>query len=286
MNDSKKVWITGADGRVGQEILRLLDKMSFEVFATDIDDVDITNMKDVETFIIINRPHYIINCAGFTDVNKCEEDIDKAFKVNALGARNLSIMARKIDARLIYLSTDDVFSGDAKKPYNEFDTPMPKTVYGKSKLAGENYVKEFAPRHIIVRSSWIFGNGDNYLKTILELSSKNIKIEAAQNQIAIPTSAKELAKKIIYLLSNAEDGIYHITCQGECSRYEFAKTIVELTKRNVEVIPVNKNEDSIVSLHPSYSVLDNLMLRLSDIEPLPNWKICLKEYMRENNLLK
>lgn len=277
------VWIAGAAGRVGSEIIKLLGTREVEILATDIEDLDITRQESVSAFVDMNRPHYIINCAGLTDAQACEEDMELAFKVNALGARNLSTAARKTKARIVQLSTDDVFGGESTVPYTEFDVPNPKTVYGKSKLAGENFVKELTTKHIIVRSSWIYGAGSDYLEKVLESAERGEDIKAAIDQIAVPTSAKELAKRVIQLMDHAEDGLYHVTCQGSCSRYEYAQEVIRLSGRKVKIIPVIAKEDLLTSMHPSYSVLDNLMMRMTNMDPLPDWKTALFEYMRENH---
>lgn len=279
MNRMQKTWVCGANGRVGQQIIKLLEQSYGEVFCTDKDSVDITLPEAVSNFAQRNRPHYIINCAGLTDVLECEKNREEAFKVNALGARNLSVAARKVNAKLVYLSTDDVFDGEQQEPYNEFDTPKPQSIYGKSKLAGENFVKELSPKHIIVRSSWIYGTGDNYVNTILKMAKEGTEIKASKDQIASPTSAACLAKKMLELMESAPDGLYHVTGQESCSRYEFAKEILELAGLNTKVIPVSAKEDKLTAMRPSYSVLDNLMLRMSEIECLPDWRISLKEYI-------
>lgn len=279
MNNMQKVWVCGANGRAGQQIVKLLEPTYAEVFCTDKDSVDITIPEVVSAFAEMNRPHYIINCAGLTDVLACENNIEEAFKVNALGARNLSVAARKINAKLVHLSTDDVFDGEQQKPYNEFDTPKPQSVYGKSKLAGENFVKELAPKHIIVRSSWIYGAGDNYVNNILKNANEGKEIKAAKDQIAAPTSAVCLAEKMLELMENAPDGLYHVTGQGNCSRYEFAKEILDLAGIKTKITPVSAKEDMLTAMRPSYSVLDNLMLRMSGIQCLPDWKLSLKEYI-------
>lgn len=149
----QKIWICGANGRVGRKMTGLLRSGSVELLLTDVDSVDITVSGDVMEYAGMNRPHFIINCAGLTDPDQCRQDPELAYKVNALGARNLSVAARMGKARLVQFSTDDVFDGDSQVPYTEFDTPNPQTVYGKSKLAGENFVREFCSRHIIIRSS-------------------------------------------------------------------------------------------------------------------------------------
>ncbi len=279
MNGMQVAWLVGGGGQVGQEIIKQLNYEKVEILSTDIDEVDITDAREVMMFADMNRPHYIINCAGYTDVTLCEENPEKAYKVNAIGARNLSVAARKTGARMIQLSTDDVFDGKSQMPYNEFDTPNPKTVYGKSKLAGENFVRELTTKHIIIRSSWIYGDGVNYVKQVLDLTKDGQPIEAAYDQVSTPTSAKYLAAKILHLMEQEEDGIFHITCNGTCSRYEFAKEVLRLAGRDNEVVPVSSKEDALAFMRPKYSVLDNMMLRLSDIELLPDWKACLEEYI-------
>lgn len=285
MNHMQKVWICGANGRVGRKMTERLSVSPVELLLTDRDDVDITDPKSVMDYAGMNRPHFIVNCAGLTDVAACEADREEAFKVNALGARNLSVAARMGKARMVQLSTDDVFDGCGQTPYSEFDTPNPQTVYGKSKLAGENFVKEFCNRHIIVRSSWIFGEGSSYFSKILQLAEKGETISAASDQTAVPTGASELAEKIIELMDSAPDGLYHVTGQGSCSRYEFAKEIVRLSGSSSSVVPVNAREDKLTAMRPSYSVLDNMMLRMSGIELLPKWQVMLERFMSGNTKL-
>lgn len=282
MNHMQKVWICGANGRVGRKMTELLKAAPVELLLTDIDAVDITDPKAVSEYAGINRPHFIVNCAGLTDVGACEENMERAFLVNALGARNLSVAARMGKARMVQVSTDDVFDGGSSIPYTEFDTPNPQTVYGKSKLAGENFVKEFCNRHIIIRSSWIFGDGNSWFGKIMKLAKEGKAIPAAVDQTASPTGASELAGKIVELMDSAPDGLYHVTGQGSCSRYEFAKEIVRLSGLDVEVIPVSASEDKLTAMRPSYSVLDNMMLRMSGIELLPEWKVMVDIYMKEH----
>lgn len=279
MNNMEKIWVCGSYGRVGRKMIKQLKKTGAELLLTDLDAVDVTNIKQVMDYADINRPHYIINCAGMTDVIACEENVELAFKVNALGARNLSVAARKVKARMVQLSTDDVFDGGSHVPYTEFDMPDPQSIYGKSKLAGENFVKEFCSRHIIVRSSWIFGEGSNYMQKILYMAKEGREIPAAEDQVSSPTGAAELADKVIGLMEDAADGLYHVTGQGCCSRYEFAREIVRLSGYEAKVLPVCAAQDKMTCMRPTYSVLDNLMLRISDIELLPQWEEMIRSYM-------
>jgi len=277
MAGSYKIWIAGAKGSLGSALRRELSTLEYQLYCTDVDDVDITNQESVELFADMHRPNAIINCAGITDVAYCEAHVEEAYKVNAIGARNLSLAAGRIGAKLIQISTDDVFSGDATVPYNEFDVPAPKTVYGKSKLAGENFVKELVQRHIIVRSSWVYGLGRDFVDHVLEESAVKDVLEVPHNQFAVPTSAKEVAKVIVHLMDASLYGVYHVVCKGSCSRYEFATEIIRLSGRKTKVVPVMDNQQ----IRPVYSVLDNLMLRITEVEEPREWKEVLSEYMRE-----
>ena len=163
-----KVWIAGSGGQIGTAINEMLDPLEIEVFNTDERELNITNTDEVLSFGEINRPDVIINCAAVTDPEQCEKDPEHAYRVNALGARNLSIVARKVGAKIVQFSTDDVFDGLSKRPYTEFDDTNPKTVYGRSKRAGENYVKEFTGKHFIIRSNWVYGKGNNFVEKVLK----------------------------------------------------------------------------------------------------------------------
>ena len=208
-----KVWIVGSSGQIGTAINEVLDPMEIEVFDTDKNELDITQTDEVLHFGDINRPNVIINCAAITDTALCEKNLELAYRVNALGARNLSIVASKVGAKIVQLSTDDVFDGIANHPYSEFDDTNPQTVYGRSKRAGENYVKEFTHKHFIIRSSWVYGNGDNFVNRVLKAAEKRELFAVPVGEIGAPTSAKDLARIILHLIETNEYGTYHVTCK-------------------------------------------------------------------------
>ena len=247
-----KVWIAGAGGQIGRALNDVLDPMQIEALNTDVDELDITDTDEVINFGTVNRPDVIINCTGITDTDECEENPEHAYRVNALGARNLSIVARKCGSKIVQLSTDDVFDGQSKKPYTEFDDTNPLTVYGRSKRAGENYVKEFTHKHFVIRSNWVYGHG-----------------------------AKDLARMILYLISTNEYGTYHVTCSGICNRYEFAQEILRLAGKTIELKAVPTEQSDLSSVRPPYAVLDNFILRIIEMYDMPEWKESLKEYMDE-----
>ena len=276
-----KVWIVGSEGQIGEAINEVLDPLEIEVLNTDKNALDITETDEVLHFGEINRPDVIINCAAITDVELCEKQPEEAFRVNALGARNLSLVARKTGAKMVQLSTDDVFDGLAQKPYTEFDNTNPKTVYGKSKCAGENYVKEFTHKHFIIRSNWVFGKGNNFVNRVLEAAETGKSLSVASDQFGSPTSAKDLARMILYLISTNEYGTYHVTCSGVCNRYEFAQEILRLAGKNIELKSVPTEQSDLSSVRPPYAVLDNFILRIIEVYDMPDWKESLKEYMDE-----
>lgn len=281
----QKIWICGAKGQIGRAINEVIDKLEYKILDTDIDDLDITDTDEVLRFGEMNRPDVIINCAGLTDLEECEKDLSKAFKTNALGARNLSIIARKLEAKLVHISTDDVFDGKSQKPYTEFDETHPKTAYGKSKLAGERYVKEFTYKHFIIRSTWIYGLGNNFINQLLEKVDQGENLSIASDQFGSPTSAKELARFIIHLIHTNEYGTYHATNKGVCSRYEFASEILRLTGKQADMKPVVTTMSDFSRERPAFCVLDNFIMSMTPVYDFPTWKESLKEYMEERGLL-
>ncbi|MBE6024188.1 MAG: dTDP-4-dehydrorhamnose reductase [Cellulosilyticum sp.] len=279
----KRIWIIGANGQLGTAINELLDRREIEVLNTDKDDVDVTDINRVVQFADLNRPEIIINCAGLTSIRECEEDVEKAYKINAVGSRNVSIASRRIEAKLVHLSTDDVFSGEKYEPYNEFDIENPKSIYGKSKLAGERFVKEFAERYFIIRSTWIYGKGENFIKDFITQSYTKDTICVAKDAFGCPTSAKELAKFVIHLMNTSEYGLYHAVCEGQCSRYEFAEEIIKQTGLNIKLKAVLTEEDELMNQRPVHIVLDDLMLRLLGNYKMPTWEEALADYIKELN---
>ena len=280
----KKIWITGAEGHIGTALLDLLEGVEYQLLPTDIEEVDITKIDEVTQFVHVNRPDVVINCAGLTDVQECENNVDEAYRVNAIGVRNVALAANEVNAKVIQISTDDVFDKESRVPYNEFDNVHPRTIYGKSKEAGEKILTQLLNRFVIIRSSWIYGIGRDFVDEVLRNVGQGKTMEVPNNQYAAPTSAKELAKVIRYLIDNEEYCLYHVVCPGSCSRYEFARTILEYSGKagELDLYPVVIED----SARPTYSVLDNMMLRLTGIEEPKDWKAALKEYLDETGGLE
>ena len=280
----KKIWITGAEGHIGTALLDLLEGVEYQLLPTDIEEVDITKIDEVTQFVHVNRPDVVINCAGLTYVQECENNVDEAYRVNAIGVRNVALAANEVNAKVIQISTDDVFDKESRVPYNEFDNVHPRTIYGKSKEAGEKILTQLLNRFVIIRSSWIYGIGRDFVDEVLRNVGQGKTMEVPNNQYAAPTSAKELAKVIRYFIDNEEYGLYHVVCPGSCSRYEFARTILEYSGKagELDLYPVVIED----SARPTYSVLDNMMLRLTGIEEPKDWKAALKEYLDETGGLE
>ena len=275
-----KLWIVGSNSQVGTALNELIEPLDIEVFNTDKEEIDIANTNDIIRFGEINRPDVIINCAAITNLDECASDKDQAFRVNALGPRNLCIVARKIGAKVVQLSTDDVFDGTNDRTYNEFDRTNPQTIYGRSKKAGEDYVKEFTHKHFIIRSNWVYGKkGKNFVNDLLNYDQAVLNV--AGDQLGSPTSAKDLARAILYLIKTNEYGTYHITCKGVCSRYEFAQYLKERADKKIELKKVEAKDVDKGTVRPAYAVLDNFILRLVNEFEMPDWKTSLDEYLKD-----
>ena len=286
----KKIMITGCNGQLGRALNQLYEKeyditlINTDVFQGDgIISLDITDVDAVLSFVREMKPDAIINCAAHTNVNKCETDIANAYKINAIGPRNLSIAAAETGARLMHISTDYVFPGTEDRPLTEFDTVGPTSMYGKTKLAGENFVREFGDKHFIIRTAWLYGDGKNFVKTMLRLAEDHSEIGVVKDQFGTPTSALELARAVRYLLPTENYGLFHGTCEGSCSWADFAAEIFRLAKKDVRVNYITTEEFGSPTKRPAYSILDNYMLRLTTDFTFAPWQDAIEEYMKSGS---
>ena len=281
----KKLIVTGCNGQLGRAINKLLEgSTEYTCVNTDVAELDITNLEAVRELVAKEKPYAIVNCAAYTAVDAQETDGDLSYKINAIGPRNLSIAAKENGAKMMHVSTDYVFAGDATEPYTEFDTTGPISMYGKSKLAGENFVKQFADKYFIVRTAWLYGDGKNFVKTMLKLSETHDQIRVVKDQVGSPTSTKELAKAIMYLLPTENYGTFHGTCEGVCSWADFTKEIFRLTGKKTEVVPITTAEYGAAAPRPAYSVLENKMLKLTTDFMFAQWQDAIAEYVKEFDL--
>lgn len=276
-----KILITGANGQLGRELQKQYKEKDVELFPTDVKDLDITDVKEVNKFVTEYKPDVIINCAAHTQVDKCEEQMDLAYKINAIGAKNLASAAFNIGAEIVQVSTDYVFNGGGNTELTEFDIPDPQTVYGKTKLDGENFVKTLNPKYYIVRTAWLYGDGNNFVKTMIKLSENHHELKVVHDQVGTPTSTVDLAKVIIKLIEEKNYGLFHCTCKGICSWYDFAKEIFRLKNIDINIIPCNTEEFPRPAKRPKYSVLRNYMLELTTGDITKQWQESLKNYIED-----
>ena len=286
----KKILVTGSNGQLGRALKKeYANEQNVEFIHTDVAKgdgifaLDITDIDAVLAFVREKNPDVIINCAAHTNVDACEAQWDLAYKINAIGARNLSIAAAKTDAKLIHISTDYVFEGTSPKPLTEFDQTGPISAYGKTKYEGERFVKEFSQKHFILRTAWLYGDGKNFVKTMLKLAETHDTITVVSDQYGSPTSAAELARMVHFLEPTESYGTYHATCEGQCSWADFAKAIFQRAGKTTNVHYVTTEEYNSPAKRPAYSVLDNYMLRLAfgDAFQMADWQDALDEYMKE-----
>jgi dTDP-4-dehydrorhamnose reductase len=287
-----RILITECKGQLGNEIQNIIKigkaeigqvskiiKES-EVIALDIDELDISNLIETKKRITHLKPDVLINCAAATNVDNCENNEELAFKVNSIGPRNLAIASAAIDAKLVQVSTDYVFSGVGDKPLTEYDITSPCSVYGKTKLLGEIYVREFSSKYFIVRTAWLYGCvGNNFVYTMRTLGNEKIYINVVNDQRGNPTNANDLAYHILKLIETEEYGVYHCTGNGECTWYEFAKVIIKLSGEKCEVKPCTSDEYKTLAKRPEYSSLDNMMLRNTVGDEMRDWQKALKSFI-------
>lgn len=276
----KKILVTGCNGQLGRAINKYYATSSeVELINTDVADLDITNVDKVMEYVRGAKPDVIVNCAAYTAVDASESDIDNAYRINAIGPRNLSLAASDTGAKMMHISTDYVFDGTASKPYIEFDAVNPQGAYGKTKLAGENMVREFADKYYIVRTAWLYGDGKNFVKTMLRLSETNDTVRVVADQFGTPTSADELARAIGYLIPTDNYGVFHGTCEGSCSWADFTEEIFKLKGLSTKVDHITTAEYPTPAKRPAYSVLENYMLKLTGDYTFADWKAAIKEYL-------
>ena len=291
-----KLLITGSNGQLGSEVKKILKSKRTElgpipdiflsacIDCVDVEELDITNKEAVLVYVKKSEPNIIINCAAYTNVDDCEDNINSAFLVNAIGARNMAIVAEKVNAKLVHISTDYVFAGDGNKPYQEFDIPNPKSIYGASKNMGEQYVRDFCTRYYIVRTAWLYGYvGKNFVKTIMKVGHDTGSLKVVNDQVGNPTNAVDLAHHILKIAAKEEYGIYHCTGIGECTWFDFASKIIEYAGIKANISPCTTDEYQRTAMRPAYSALDNTMLRCTIGDEMRTWQEALKCFIKNYN---
>jgi len=275
-----KILVTGAKGMLAHDLIPILGERH-EVFSPAEEDLDITK-KDVLYRALKNSlPDIVINCAAYTQVDKAEEERNKAFLVNGIGVQNLALVCNDDNIPLCHISTDYVFDGEKKIPYTPFDHTNPINTYGESKLAGEKYIEWAMTRFYIIRTSWLYGKaGNNFVSTILRLSKEKQQLRVVDDQRGSPTSTMSLARGIAAIISTGAYGIHHFTDEtdGGISWYDFAKEIVRLSGSPAAVIPVTSDAFPRPARRPPHSVLDTSLFILATGQRPTDWKEALRNY--------
>ena len=276
-----KIIVTGVKGQLGHDIIKQIGDRH-DTIGIDIEELDITDIGAVQAFVKTARPDVVVNCAAYTNVDACEANDVLAYKVNTAGPRNLAVACADLGARMVQISTDFVFDGKAAAPYTEYDRTNPLSVYGKSKWAGEELVRDILPKHFIVRTAWLYGlNGNNFVKTMLKLAQTNKRLTVVDDQRGTPTCSWDLAAEITRLIETDAYGTYHCTNEGECTWNDFAREIFRLKGIELEVAPISTEQLGRPAARPAYSVLRNLMLEITIGNHMRPWKDALEEYLNK-----
>ncbi len=284
-----KLFIIGCNGQLGQDMAISAKKRGHSVSGSDFPAIDITNEQSVANAVAENSPDCIINCAAHTAVDLCETEPEKAFAINKNGVKNIAIAARKTGAKIVHISTDYVFDGTKKGPYYETDIPNPASVYGKSKLAGEEILAQNYDRYFTFRLAWLYGTrGNNFLKTIRSIAQKRVEthepLKVVNDQIGTPTYTLHVCEQILSVISTDNFGLFHSTNEGFCSWFDFAKAIVESYKIPVQVLPCTTAEFPRPAPRPANSVLENERLKKLGMNILPRWEKGLQDYIKEETI--
>jgi len=282
-----RVLLIGADGQLGTDLCKSL--AGTDLVTLTQKDIEITDIDSVLSACHKHHPQVIINTASYIKVDDCEDNIDLAYRVNALGARNLAVAAHSCGAALAHLSTDYVFGGDSERsvPYTEFDTTAPLNVYGRSKLAGEHLIQSLCCRYFIIRTSILYGTaacigkGTNFVDSVIKLAGNQKVLRMVSDQVFSTTFTQDLAGKISELVKTQYYGIFHITNSGSCSWYDFAAEILRISGSKSRVIPITSAEYPTRAVRPRYTVLSNYHLRLVGIDDMRDWHAALLDYMTE-----
>lgn len=279
-----RVLVTGAKGQLGYDVINVLNKRSeeHEYIGVDIEDFDITDQKAVNEHILDFRPDVVVHCSGYTQVDKAEDESDLCNKVNAKGAYCIALACKKIDAKMIYISTDYVFSGLGEKFYETTDKPNPLSVYGRTKLAGEIAVKELLKKYYIVRTSWMFGlNGNNFVTRMLSLGKIRAQVDVVNDQIGSPTYTADLAPVLCDLFTTEKYGTYHITNEGICSWAEFAIEVFRSANYPAKVNFITTEQYPAKARRPKSSRLSKKSLDENGFRRLPTWQDAVNRYINQ-----
>ncbi len=276
-----KVLVTGINGQLGHDVMGELKKRGHEAVGVDIEEMDITDAECVKRVMTQTAPEAVIHCSAYTAVDRAEEEVELCRQVNAEGTKNVAEVCAGLDCKLLYLSTDYIFSGEGERPWEPGDEPDPLNIYGLTKFEGEQEIKSRMDKYFIVRISWVFGvNGNNFIKTMLRLGRENGSVRVVDDQIGSPTYTYDLAVLLVDMIETEKYGEYHASNEGTCSWYEFAKEIFSAAGMNeVEVTPVSSEEFPAKAKRPKNSRMSKEKLVKNGFNKLPSWQDAVKRYV-------
>ncbi|GAA0727100.1 dTDP-4-dehydrorhamnose reductase [Clostridium malenominatum] len=276
------ILVTGVNGQLGFDVVKELNKRSIDCLGIDKKELDITDENAVDDYIIKLNPECVIHCAAYTAVDKAEEEREICYKINVNGTENVAKACRKVNAKMIYISTDYVFDGKGDIPFEVDGNINPLSVYGKTKYEGELKVKENLNKYFIVRVSWVFGlNGNNFVKTMLKLGKEKESLNVVCDQIGSPTYTADLAPILCHMAQSEKYGVYHATNEGFCSWAEFATEIMKKTGLNCRINPIPTSEYKTKAIRPLNSRLSKRSLEEDGFDLLPRWEKALERYLKE-----
>ena len=280
----KTILITGSHGQLGNEMQQAALQFSgFNFIYTDIDELDICDKTALNSFVKENKVYFIVNCAAYTAVDKAEDDVELCYKINSEAVQNIGEVAKENNIKVIHISTDYVFDGTNCIPYTEVEPVCPATVYGKSKLAGEQALIEICPDSMIIRTSWLYSSfGNNFVKTMLKLGKERESLNVIFDQVGTPTYAADLAQTILKVISNNVfvPGIYHFSDEGVCSWYDFTKTIHRIAGITCDVQPIESKDFPVRTPRPHYSVLNKAKIKKTYSITIPHWEESLEKCIK------
>ncbi len=276
-----KVFVTGAKGQLGHDVVNELEKRGHTAIGVDIEEMDITDKDAVKRVITQVSPEAVVHCAAYTAVDAAEEQVELCHRVNGLGTENMAEVCKELNCKLMYISTDYVFNGQGTRPWEPDDERAPLNVYGQTKYEGELAV-EALEKYFIVRIAWVFGvNGKNFIKTILNLGKTRDHLTVVDDQVGSPTYTYDLARLLVDMIETEKYGRYHATNEGVCSWYEFACEIFKKAGIEITVSPVSSNEYPAKAKRPQNSRMDKSKLKEMGFKPLPTWQDALERYLKE-----
>ncbi|MBB6142875.1 dTDP-4-dehydrorhamnose reductase [Silvibacterium bohemicum] len=284
-----KVAVIGSDGQLGSDVVAAFAEQGDEVSSLTHANIELMEPDSVSTCLKEVKPDLIVNTAAMHHVERCEQEPEKAFAINAMGSRNLAFVARELDAVLMHVSTDYVFDGEKRMPYEEQDAPRPLNVYGNTKLAGEYFVRSTHDKHFVLRTSGLYGKspcrgkgGLNFVDLMLKLGKERGKVHVVNSEEVTPTSTAELVRQMVLLSRTRDYGLFHATAEGSCTWYDFAREIFSIARLPAQVEIANPQEFPAKVPRPTYSVLKNAALKAHGINCFGSWQEGLRRYLLES----